>query len=318
MSVTLSPAPTEAPTPRSYAEKPPKKSRRSRAKSGPDNAPRKSTFITIVMLAAVAYFLLPIAWLLIASTKTNSGLFRSFGFSFDRDFAFFSNIANVFTRENGIFVRWMLNTIVYASVSAVGATLLATLAGYAFAKYSFPGGKLLFSVILGAIMIPTTALAIPTYLLFSGVGLTDNPLAVILPSIVNPFGMYLMMVYAQGAVDTSLLEAGRIDGAGEFRIFWQLCLRVLAPGMVTVLLFSLVATWNNYFLPLIMLNSRDLLPLTVGLAQWQSAASRGNGGEALFSAVISGSLVSTLPLIVAFLFLQKYWQSGLSAGGVKG
>jgi multiple sugar transport system permease protein len=279
---------------------------------------RPSTFISIVMVAVTAYFLLPIVWLVVASTKSNSGLFRSFGFAFDRDFAFFTNLGELFSRDGGIFVRWLLNTIAYAGISAVGATFLATLAGYAFAKYSFPGGKLLFSIILGAIMIPSTALAIPTYLLFSNAGLTDTPLAVILPSIVNPFGLYLMMVYAQGAVDTSLLEAGRIDGAGEFRIFWQLCLRVLAPGMVTVLLFSLVATWNNYFLPLIMLNTSDLLPLTVGLAQWQSAASRGNGGEALFSLVISGSLVSTIPLIIAFLFLQRYWQSGLTAGGVKG
>ncbi|RFA08224.1 sugar ABC transporter permease [Subtercola boreus] len=313
MTVALSPVQPSATAP--VPGRPPVPPRK-RSKTGA--APRKSTFITVVMLAAAAYFLLPIAWLVIASTKTNSGLFRSFGFAFDRDFALFSNIADVFTRDNGIFVRWLLNTVVYASVSAVGATLLATLAGYAFAKYQFPGGRLLFSVILGAIMIPSTALAIPTYLLFSGAGLTDTPLAVILPSIVNPFGLYLMMVYAQGAIDTSLLEAGRIDGAGEFRIFWQLCLRVLAPGMVTVLLFSLVATWNNYFLPLIMLNTSDLLPLTVGLAQWQSAASRGNGGEALFSAVISGSLVSTIPLVIAFLFLQKYWQSGLTAGGVKG
>lgn len=279
---------------------------------------RPSTVLTIVMLAALAYFLLPILWLSIASTKDNSGLFNSFGFALARDFSLFDNIADVFTRDGGVFTRWLINTVLYATVSAVGATLLATLAGYAFAKYRFPGRRLLFSVVLGAIMIPTTALAIPTFLLFSGAGLTDTPLAVILPSLVNPFGVYLMTVYAESAIDDSLIEAGRIDGAGEFRILWQLCLRVLAPGMVTVLLFSLVAMWNNYFLPLIMLNSTKLLPLTVGLAQWQGSATRGTGGEALFSVVITGSLISTVPLVIAFLFLQKYWQSGLSAGAVKG
>lgn len=278
---------------------------------------RTSRFLTIVMLAVAVYFLLPIAWLFISSTKSNSGLFSSFGFAF-ADFNLWTNLVDVFTREDGVFVRWLVNTIAYAGISAVGATFLATLAGYALAKYDFPGRRALFSIVLGAIMVPATALAIPTFLLFSQAGLTDTPLAVILPSLVNPFGLYLMMVYAGGAIDDSMLEAGRLDGAGEFRVFWQLCLRLLAPGMVTVLLFSLVATWNNYFLPLIMLNSKDLLPLTVGLAQWQSAATRGNGGEALFSSVITGSLVSTLPLIVAFLFLQKYWQSGLTAGGSKG
>jgi multiple sugar transport system permease protein len=289
--------------------------------SAPSSASRRgapSTILTVIMLAVLVYFLLPVLWLLLASTKSNSGLFRSFGLWFDRDFALWDNLKQVFTRDDGVFLRWLANTLAYAGVSAIGATLLATMAGYAFAKYSFPGSRLLFSVVLGAVMIPTTALAIPTFLLFSGPGLTNTPLAVILPSMVNPFGLYLMTVYAQSAIDGNMLESARIDGAGEFRIWWQVCLRLLVPGMVTVLLFTLVATWNNYFLPLIMLQDTDKLPLTVGLAQWQSAATRGNGGEALYSSVIAGSLVSTLPLIALFLFLQRYWQSGLAEGGVKG
>ena len=117
-----------------------------------------------------------------------------------------------------------------------------------------------------------TALAIPTYLLFSRFSLTDTPWAVIVPSLVSPFGVYLMRVYADGAVPESILEAARVDGAGELRIFFTVALRLLAPGFVTVLLFQLVATWNNYFLPLIMLNSSKWFPLTVGLAQWQATS----------------------------------------------
>jgi multiple sugar transport system permease protein len=280
---------------------------------------RPSTFLTIVGLGALVYFLAPLLWLVIASTKTNSGLFNSFGFAFAGQFNLFQNVVEVFTREDGVFVRWLLNTVVYAGVSGIGASLLATAAGYSFAKFRYPGGRALFSIVLGAIMIPTTALAIPTFLLFSQVGLTNNPLAIILPSLVNPFGVYLMKVYAEGAIDDSMMEAARMDGAGEFRVFWQVCLRLLAPGMVTVLLFSLVATWNNYFLPLIMLNNPDLFPLTVGLSQWQSAAAAGGGGHVVaFTPVITGSLVSIIPLIVVFLLLQRYWQSGLSTGGVKG
>ena len=181
----------------------------------------------------------------------------------------------MFTVRGGIFLRWMVNTLIYSVTAAAGATLLATMAGYAFAKYDFPGSKALFSVTLGAIMIPTTALALPTYLLFSQAGLTDTPWAIIIPSLVSPFGVYLMRVYAADAIPDGLIEAARVDGAGEFRIFWQVGLRLLGPGLVTVFLFSLVATWNNYFLPLIMLNSSDLYPITVGLAQLQAAASRG-------------------------------------------
>nr|WP_255480873.1 carbohydrate ABC transporter permease [Quadrisphaera sp. RL12-1S] len=195
---------------------------------------------------------------------------------------------------------------------------MATAAGYAFAKYSFPAGTALFSVVLGSIMVPTTALAIPTYLLFAGVNLTDTRWAVILPSLVSPFGVYLMRVYAADAVDTQLLEAARVDGAGELRIFFSVAMRLLAPGFITVLLFTLVATWNNYFLPLIMLKDPTLYPLTVGLARWQSAAAAGSGGQVLFSSVITGSLVSIVPLVIAFLYLQKYWQAGLATGGVKG
>jgi multiple sugar transport system permease protein len=279
---------------------------------------RPSNVLTLAMLAALAYFLLPLFWLLIASTKTNSGLFSSFGLWFDgTDVNLVSNIRQTLTFQDGVFVRWMGNTLLYALASSGGAAMLATLGGYAFAKYDFPGKSSMFTVVLGSIMVPSTALAIPTYLLFSRVGLVDTPWAIILPSLMSPFGIYLMRVYAEGAVPDTLIEAGRIDGAGEFRIFWQVAFRLLVPGFVTVLLFTLVATWNNYFLPLVMLNDPQWYPLPVGLAQWNAQASGGGGAQALFSIVITGSLLSIIPLVAAFLLLQRYWQSGLSAGSVK-
>lgn len=277
---------------------------------------RTSAILTIVMVACLLYFLFPLYWLVVASTKSNGDLFSTFGLWFAH-FNLIDNLRSVFTFQDGVFSRWALNSVIYAVTSAVGATVLATAAGYAFAKYDFPGGKALFSIILGAVMIPTTALAIPTYLLFARAQLTDTYWAIILPSLVSPFGVYLMRVYAADAVDASLLEAARVDGAGEFRIFVTVASRLLVPGSITVLLFSLVATWNNYFLPLIMLNSPEKFPLPVGLAQWQSTAAAGSGSQALFSTVITGSLVSIIPLVAAFLLLQRFWQSGLSAGGVK-
>jgi multiple sugar transport system permease protein len=282
-----------------------------------DRPERKSNTLTTVMLVVVlAYFLFPLYWLVVASTKSNADLFSTFGLWFAH-FSLIDNLRMVFTVQGGVFGLWALNSLFYSVVSAVGGTLLATAAGYAFAKYEFPGGKVMFSVILGAIMVPTTALAIPTYLLFARAQLTDTYWAIILPSLVSPFGVYLMRVYAADAVDASLIEAARVDGVGEIRIFFQVALRLLVPGAVTVLLFGLVATWNNYFLPLIMLNTPEKFPLTVGLAQWQSTASAGSGAQAMFSTVITGSLVSIIPLILAFLFLQRFWQSGLSTGGVK-
>jgi multiple sugar transport system permease protein len=279
---------------------------------------RRSSLLTILLWICVLYFVLPLFWLFVSSTKDTSALFSTFGLWFGGEFALWDNLVDVFTTRGGIFSRWILNTILYAVVSAIGATLLSAMAGYAFAKYRFPGDRALFSITLGAVMIPLTALALPTYLLFSQAGLTNTPWAIIVPSLVSPFGVYLMRVYAADAIDDSMIEAGRVDGAGEARIFWQIGLRLLGPGLVTVFLFSLVATWNNYFLPLIMLNSSDLYPLTVGLAQLQAASTAGGGSQAVFSTVITGSFVSILPLIVAFLFLQRYWQTGLASGSVKG
>jgi multiple sugar transport system permease protein len=295
-----------------------KPSSRARRRKPYNRAKRRSSLLTVVMWLCVLYFIVPLIWLFMSSTKDNSDLFTSFGLWFGDDFNLFQNIADVFTYNDGIYLRWTLNTILYAGASAIGATLLATMAGYAFAKYKFPGDKLLFSITLGAIMIPLTALAIPTYLLFSSMGITNTPWAVILPSLVSPFSVFLMRVYASDAVPISLMEAARVDGAGEFRIFWQVALRLLAPGMVTVMLFTLVATWNNYLLPLIMLNSGELLPLTVGLAQLQATSAAGGGAQALFSTVITGAFVSIIPLIIAFLYLQRFWQTGLATGGVKG
>ncbi|MER3389366.1 MAG: carbohydrate ABC transporter permease [Microcella sp.] len=273
--------------------------------------------LTALVWLGVAYFLLPLLWLTIASTKDNSDLFTTFGFAFGDEFNFFNNLADLFAFRDGAFWRWTGNTVLYAGVSAIGATVLATAAGYAFAKFEFPGRRLIFSAVLGSIMIPATALALPTYLVFANLGFVNTPLAIIIPSIVSPFGVYLMRVYAADSVPDSLIEAARIDGASEFRIFLSVGVRLMGPGMVTVFLFSLVGVWNNYFLPLIMLSSSDLYPLTVGLAQLQALSTGGGGSTAVFSTVITGSFVSIIPLIVAFLYLQRYWQSGLAAGSTK-
>jgi multiple sugar transport system permease protein len=275
--------------------------------------------LTIAMLATLAYFLLPLFWLAIASTKSTQDLFNTFGLWFSGSPRLPTNIRETFTHDGGVFAHWLLNTVLYSVVSALGAALVAAAGGYGFAKYRFRGNGAAFNLVLGAIMVPTTALAIPTYLLFAKVGLVNTPWAVILPSLVSPFGLYLMRVYAEDAVPDSLLEAARIDGAGEFQIFVRIGLRLLSPGLVTVILFTLVATWNNYFLPLIMLNDPRLYPITVGLASWASQAQNGGAGANadLLALVVTGSLLSVVPLVMAFILLQRYWQSGLATGGVK-
>jgi multiple sugar transport system permease protein len=290
-------------------------SRYSRA-SGGSTHKRKSTILTIVMSLLLVYSLLPLFWLFVNSTKTQGSLLSSFGLWFNGKFALFDNIQQTLTYNNGIFVQWLGNTLLYVVVGAGGATLLAALGGYGLAKFNFPGKKAVFALVLGAVAIPGTALAVPTFLMFSQLGLTNTVWAVILPSLISPFGLYLIWTYATDAVPTELLEAARMDGAGEFRTFFTISFRLLMPGLVTVLLFTVVATWNNYFLPLIMLSEPTLYPLTVGLNQWNSQAS-GVAAQPIYNLVITGSLLTIVPIVVAFLFLQRFWQSGLSAGSVK-
>ncbi|MFV2019902.1 carbohydrate ABC transporter permease [Micromonospora sp. LOL_023] len=278
--------------------------------------PRRSLALTTLTGIVLIYSLIPLAWLLINATKSQQGLFSSFGLWFADDFALWDNVVDTLTYDGGIFLRWLGNTLLYVVAGAGGATLLATLGGYGLAKFDFVGRKAVFAIVIGAVAVPGTALAVPTFLMFSQLGLTNTPWAVIIPSLITPFGLYLMWTFAAEAIPDELLEAARCDGAGEFRTLFQICLPLLAPGIVTVLLFSMVATWNNYFLPLIMLKDPDWYPLTLGLNAWNAQAATA-GGQPVFHLVITGSLLTILPLLAAFLLLQRYWQSGLAAGSVK-
>ena len=310
---------TRSPQPRSRGRlrsAPSRAAARSNAGASTGRKISKSPLLTIVMVLFVIYSFVPLIWLIVNATKSQPDLYSTFGLWFGKDFNLFQNIADTFTYRGGIFVQWLGNTLLYVVVGAGGATLLATVAGYGLAKYNFPGKRAVFAVVLGAIAVPGTALAVPTFLMFSQAGLTNTPWAIILPSLISPFGLYLVWTYATEAVPTELLEAARMDGASEFRTFFTISLRLLAPGIVTVALFAIVATWNNYFLPLIMLSDPTWYPLTVGLSQW-SAQATGVGAQPIFNLVITGSLITIVPIVAAFLVLQRYWQSGLAAGSVK-
>ncbi|GIG90599.1 carbohydrate ABC transporter permease [Plantactinospora endophytica] len=281
--------------------------------------PQRHLPLQILLGFLVVYFLVPFWWVVVNSSKDAPGLFGGgntlwFGDQVD----YLGNLQQLFTYDGGIYARWILNSTLYALAGGVGATVLAVMAGYGFAKYRFAARRFSFAVVLGALMVPATALVIPTFIMFSRLGLTNTIWAVILPSLLNPFGVYLMHVYARDAVPDEILDAARVDGAGEVRTFLQVALPLMRPAVVTVLLLSAVASWNNYFLPLAMLSDNRLFPVTVGLGLWQGVASANNSGStSLWSLIILGALVSVIPLIVAFFGLQRYWRGGLSVGGLR-
>ena len=273
------------------------------------------TFLLIFTL----YSLIPFFWLVVSATKSQADLFGTFGLWLAPNFNLFTNLGQLFTYNNGIFGRWLLNTLLYAGVGSVVGTFLAAMAGYALAKYNFRGRNLIFSVILGSILVPATTLALPLYLMMSKVGLTNTIWAVLLPILVNPFGVYLARIYASASVPDELLEAGRIDGAGEYRIFTTITLRLLAPALVTILLFGFVTIWTNYFLPLVMFSDSSLFPITVGLQSWNVTASNASAnGQTIYNLIVAGALVSAIPLLIGSILLQRFWRGGLGAGAVKG
>ncbi|GAA4031483.1 carbohydrate ABC transporter permease [Allokutzneria multivorans] len=270
--------------------------------------------VTAVLCVAALYFLIPVYWLVIASTKDTGGLYSSSGWWLFNP-QLIDNLARVFTYNDGIFLRWVGNTLLYAGVGATLSTWVAAACGYALAKFRFRGRETVFNLVLGGVLVPFTALALPLYLLFSQLGLANTVFAVLLPCLVSPFGVYLCRIYADAAVPDELLEAGRLDGASEARIFHTVVLRMMAPALVTTFLFEFVGIWNNYFLPLVMLSDTSLYPLTLGLSLWQSTSDR---EPVLTQLTIGGALVSVVPLMIAMVFLQRFWRGGLTEGSVKG
>ena len=205
------------------------------------------------------YTFTPLLYLITAATKTNPDLFTTFGLWFSRDFHLFQNLRDLFSNSHGIFGRWFWNSFYYATASAIGSAVVATLAGYAFSKYDFLGERPFYALVLGAVMIPQTALVIPLFLLLGEVGLLNTPWAVILPSLVFPIGVFLMRAYIDG-ISNEIIDAGRMDGAGEIYIFVFLVFRLIMPAFTTVLVLAFVASWNNYFLPLVVLNFLGAFP----------------------------------------------------------
>ncbi|MEV0349815.1 carbohydrate ABC transporter permease [Nonomuraea sp. NPDC050680] len=270
---------------------------------------------TLILALGGVYALLPLLWVVIAATKGPEELFTTFSGWPSFNGGFTENIAALNDYGHGRFWLWMLNSLIYAGGGAFLTVVVSAACGYALAKYRFTGQRLIFGALLAGVLVPQITLAIPQYLLLSDMGLVGTYWSVILPSVISPYSIYLCRIYAAAAVPDEIIEAGRVDGASEFRLLWSVGVPIMAPGLVTVFLLQFIGIWNNFLLPYIMLANDDRFPLTVGL---YSLLNRGASQPALYSLVISGSLLSIIPIIALFLFLQRFWRLDLVAGSVKG
>lgn len=271
--------------------------------------------VTAVLVLAAIYFLAPVLWVLVSATKSPADLFGTSGFWFSAHPQLWQNLVQLFTQDSGSFGLWLLNSLLYAGVGAFVAMVLSAAAGYAIAKFPFRGRELLFSVVLGGVLVPATVIALPLYFLLNSVHLTGTYWSVLLPGMVSPFGVYLARIYASSSVPDEVIEAARIDGAGDLRIFATIASRIMAPALVTIFLFQFVGIWNNYLLPLVMLSDSNTFPVTLGLTLWNSQTQRDPG---FYELVVTGSAFSAVILVVVMVSLQRFWRAGLTAGATKG
>jgi multiple sugar transport system permease protein len=307
---------------RSNKQATPKSRRRTTAPTSGLKQNRNSQLLVLVgMGLAVIYSAGPIWWLIVASTKGQSDLYGAKGLEslWFADFNFWDNLQQIFVYDDGYYFRWMLNSVMYAGVGSFVAMLISLAAGYGLARYEFRGKKVVFGAVVASFLLPSALLTIPLYLQFSSWGLVGTPWAVLIPSFISPFSVYLAKVYIEGAIPAELLEAARIDGAGEFRIFFQVVLRLMTTGAATIFLLAFVGNWNSFFMPLTMLGTsgKENWPLALGLYNW--AGKRTLAGETIdgTSMLILGSLLAIIPLAIFMVAMQRFWKSGVTLGAVK-
>jgi multiple sugar transport system permease protein len=273
-----------------------------------------SYLVSIVVLAAlVIYFLLPLWWLVVSSTKSYGNIFSS------NQLWFYEPTLNSYINALGKplypILRWLGNSLVTAiGAGAIGAVLSA-MAGYALSKFRFRGRNVLMVIILIALLIPSVALAFPQYLEEQQLGLVNSWQAVMIPSAVSAFGAFFMTIYAEDSIPIEVLEAARLDGASEFRIFRSIVMRFFKPALITVFIIIFGATWNTFLLPLFVERNPSWYTLPQGLTD---VVTLGSGNIALeYEILFAGSVIAVVPLIFLVLSLEKYIESGLGLGAVK-
>ncbi len=263
----------------------------------------------LVGIILAMFFLLPFYWIVISLTKDNGQLFQG-TFFFGIPSHFVDNVINFLSYNNHVFINWFGNSLLYAGVGSLVGTFFAALAGFAFRRYQFVGKKILFIIILGFSMVPGFATTLPLFIVFKNLDWLNTYWSILVPSVVNIFGVYLMVIY-WNQIPEEIFDAARIDGASDLSLFFRIGLPNLLPGFTTLLLLSFVGIWNNFFLPLVMLNSSDKMPLVLGITTITSPQ-----GYPVYNLTIMGAFLTALPLLILFLAFQRFLAPQLT-GAIK-
>jgi multiple sugar transport system permease protein len=299
-------ATAKRPAPQAAAEAAGRRTRRHR--------PRTKVAVIIGLVAFTVYSVAPVWWLIVAATKSQADLYTTNGLWF-ADFRLWDNLRGLFTYQDGIFLTWMGNTLLYGLAGTAGMTLVCVACGYGLAMYRFRGRGVMMGAIIGSFLVPGALLTIPSFLLYTDLHLVDTPWAIIVPSFFSAFSVYLAKVYAEGAIPAELLEAARIDGAGEYRIFFLIGARLMSTGAATIFLLGFVGSWNSFFGPLVYLRDQHKWPVMLGLYAWLKV--KVDNSTDLTGLVVVGSIISLIPMVVLMISMQRYWRSGITLGSLK-
>lgn len=272
--------------------------------------------ILIALAVLTFYSIAPLWWLVVSVTKSRVELYNTNGLWFGKENYLVENFQQLFTYENGIFFKWMLNSILYAGVGSLVCMVISIMAGYSLSKFEFRGKAVEMGLVMSSFLVPTALLTLPMYLLFSGLHLTDTVWAVLIPSFVNTFDVYLAKEYIDGSVPDELLEAARVDGAGEFHIFRKIVMPLLPTPAATIFILTFVLQWNNFYLPITRLRGSDKWTLSLGPYSFMQTKQ-----SSLFdptTIALAGVVLSIIPLAVVMIAMQRFWKFGVALGGVKG
>lgn len=271
---------------------------------------RKSPYdivVIVIMVVLAILFIFPIYWIVTGSFKDPAAVNAAKPQWFPLSPTTY-NYARLFDNPA---LRWLFNSVLI-SVLAMGLTCLtAAMAGYALAKKRFVGKHILFTLLICAMALPKQVVLVPLLKEMSFLGLHDTIWAVVLPTVGWPFGIFLMKQFSE-TIPTEMLEAVRIDGAGEIQTFLTIVLPIVQPGIGALAIFTFISTWNDYFLQLIMLNSKNTLTISLGIAKLQAEMSND------FGLIMAGAALGAIPIIAVFLMFQKYFTQGITMGAVKG
>jgi len=263
--------------------------------------------VAVILVLLAVFFIFPLYWIITGSLKDAAAINAAVPEWIPLNPSF-DNYVRLFAKPA---MKWLGNTVFMAVMAMALTCATAALAGYALAKKRFIGQSIVFSLFVCAMALPKQVVLIPLLKEMSFLGLHDNIWAVILPTVGWPFGVFLMKQFSE-TIPTEMLEAARIDGAGEIKTFMQIVLPIIKPGIGALAIFTFISTWNDYFLQLIMLNRSDVLTISLGIAKLQAEMSTD------FGLIMAGAALAAVPIVTVFLLFQKYFTQGITMGAVKG